>query len=52
MAMTVGARGEDGHNLVRDIKTFKKNFEVIDFSSRAKKQPAKVTNSRKRYKYN
>lgn len=51
MAMSLGTKGINGMNLVRDMKTFKKNFEQIDFSRAAKREPALVRGGRKIYRY-
>ena len=32
--ITLGTRGEDGHNLVRDLKAYKQNLNEIDFNKR------------------
>ena len=36
-AITTGARGDSGQNLVRDSKTYKQNLSKVDFSKRKSK---------------
>lgn len=51
MAMTLGTRGEGGHNLVRDLKTYKRNRSKINFDSRPKREPNRVQGGKQTFVY-
>ena len=51
MPITLGTRGDGGKSLVKDITVFKKNLVEVDFSSRPKRKPARVSGGKKTYTY-
>ena len=42
MAMSLGTKGYNGVSLIRNVKTFKQNFDEIDWKSRARPAPQPI----------
>jgi len=51
MPMTLGTRGNDGHNLVRDTKKYKENLEEVDFSGAEQRPPDRTKGGKKTWVY-